>query len=440
MDDTIPGNARASTIHEEGDASALASAMSKAGWRLMPLLILAFVINGLDRTNVGFAALTMKQDLGLTATQFGYGAGLLFVTYCLLEIPSNLAMYRFGASRWLARILVSWGILAAATGFVVGPTSFYVVRLLLGAAEAGFTPGVVFLLTLWFPNSYRTRMMAWFMAAIPLSSMVGGPLSVGLLQMMNGVAGLAGWRWMFIIEGLPATVLGFAFLLMLADEPRQARWLSPVEKRALQAALAVEHSTSDARKRFLPALRDARMYILALALFGITLGSFGIVIWLPQMLKMHSVPVGQIGWLSAIPYLFGTLGMLLWSWLVDRRGHRIRHTVTACILAGVALAVSTMFGSLAVLIVAITAALIGISAGRSIFWTIPSLFLAGQAAAGGLALINCVGAFGGFVGPYMMGVLVDRTGSFEAGITALATVLVLSAFLLVSLRIFMQDR
>src|SRR5580698_7674509 len=197
MDDTIPGNP-ASIIHEEGDASALASAMSKAGWRLMPLLILAFVINGLDRTNVGFAALTMKQDLGLTATQFGYGAGLLFVTYCLLEIPSNLAMYRFGASRWLARILVSWGILAAATGFVVGPTSFYVVRLLLGAAEAGFTPGVVFLLTLWFPSSYRTRMMAWFMAAIPLSSMVGGPLSVGLLQMMNGVAGLAGWRWMFI--------------------------------------------------------------------------------------------------------------------------------------------------------------------------------------------------------------------------------------------------
>ncbi|MBB5511128.1 MFS family permease [Paraburkholderia sp. JPY681] len=223
------------------------SAVRKAAWRFIPLLALAYFFNYLDRTSVGFAALTMNHDLGLSATQFGWGAGIMFAGYCLFEVPSNLALYRFGARRWFARIMITWGFFAAATALAVGPKSFYVIRLLIGIGEAGFFPGVIFFLAVWFPAGYRTRVLAWFTVSTPLSSLVGGPLSAGLLH-MHGVLGLAGWRWMFIVQGLPACVLGFLVLKMLADKPADAKWLSHEERQALQGAFDREAASGQKKK------------------------------------------------------------------------------------------------------------------------------------------------------------------------------------------------
>ena len=250
-------------------------AVRKAAWRFIPLLALAYFFNYLDRTSVGFAALTMNRDLGLTATQFGWGAGIMFAGYCICEVPSNLALYRFGARRWLARIMITWGLMAAATALAVGPTSFYVIRLLLGIGEAGFFPGVIFFLAVWFPASYRTRVLAWFTVSTPLSSLVGGPLSSWLLQ-LDGVLGLAGWKWMFIAEGLPACLLGYLVLKLLADKPADAGWLSTDERYALQSAFDREGSSAQKKKDFRAALKDVRVYVLAMISFGFTMGSYGI--------------------------------------------------------------------------------------------------------------------------------------------------------------------
>lgn len=420
------------------DATALQSAIRKVTWRTIPLLSLAFLFNYLDRTSVGFAAITMRHDIGLSATQFGYGAGIMFATYCLFEVPSNLALHKFGGRRWLARIMISWGLAAAATAFVVGPQSFYAVRLLLGTAEAGFYPGVLYYLTIWFPKEYRTRAFSWFAVAVPVSSLVGGPLSAWLLH-LDGVGGLAGWQWMFIIEGLPATILGFFILAMLSDVPEKASWLSEEERNALTARLSADAQGSSSRHRFLPVLRDPRVYILALTSFSFTLASYGLGIWLPQIISGFGVSTYVVGWLSAIPYLFGTAGLLAWAAYVDRRGRRMLHVALACGMAAVALALSGAFSSLRALMVVMTVAVVGISSARVIFFTIPSLFLRGEAAAGGLALINCIGALGGWAGPYMLGYLLDRSGSFRSGLFAISGVMLFAAALPLSLRIMLKD-
>jgi len=387
-------------------------AINIAAWRFIPLLALAYFFNYLDRTSVGFAALTMNQDLGLTATQFGYGAGILFAGYCLFEVPSNLAMYRFGARRWLARIMLTWGLMAAATAFAVGPYSFYVIRFLLGVGEAGFFPGVIFFLTLWFPAQYRTRVLAWFTVSTPLSSLLGGPLSAWLLQ-FNGHLGLTGWQWMFIVEGLPACLLGVLVLKMLADKPHDATWLSAEQRNALQGALDREKTSTSKKKAFGVALRDPRVYLLSLISFGFTMGSYGIGIWLPQMLKAHGMSVTETGWWSAVPYFFATIGLLWWAGHVDRTGRRIANLATALVMAAVALGVSTYFDTLAPAMVGITMALICTISARTIIYTIPAKFLSGQAAAGGLALINSIGALGGFAGPYLVGAT-SRTRSIRS--------------------------
>lgn len=296
---TVPAHLT-STVQAEASTELQSRAMRKAAWRLIPLLALAYFFNYLDRTSVGYAALQMTGSLGLTAAQFGLGAGIMFVGYCLCEVPSNLAMYRFGARLWMARIMITWGVAAAATAFVVGPYSFYVVRFLLGVAEAGFFPGVIFFLTLWFPARYRTRVLAWFTVATPISFLVGGPLSIWLLQ-MHGVWGLEGWQWMFIIEGLPACVLGFVTLRLLANRPDEAKWLSTEEREALKEMVASEGTKSEKNHGFRDALKDPRVWILSLITFSFTLGTYGIGIWLPQMLKSQGVEFGMIGWIAAIP-------------------------------------------------------------------------------------------------------------------------------------------
>jgi len=413
-------------------------AIKTAAWRFIPLLALAYFFNYLDRTSVGFAALTMNHDLGLSATQFGYGAGIMFAGYCLCEVPSNLAMYRFGARRWLARIMITWGLMAAATAFAVGPYSFYAIRLLLGIGEAGFFPGVIFFLTLWFPAHYRTRVLAWFTVSTPLSSLVGGPLSAWLLQ-FDGHLGLAGWQWMFIVEGLPACLLGVVVLKMLAGKPQDAKWLPQAQRDALQGALDREKTGTSKKKALGIALRDPRVYLLSLISFGFTMGSYGIGIWLPQMLKAHGMSVTETGWMSAVPYFFATIGLLWWAGHVDRTGRRISNLSMALMMAAVALGISTYFDSLAPAMVGITMALIGTISARTIFYTIPAKFLSGQAAAGGLALINSIGALGGFAGPYLVGYIKDTFHSFNAGMLALAVVLLVTTGLAMSIRFFLKD-
>jgi MFS family permease len=408
---------------------------AKIGWRLMPVLILSYIFNYLDRNNVGFAGLTMNQAIGLTATQFGFGAGIFFLGYCLLEIPSNLALYRVGARVWLSRIMISWGLVSAATALAVGPNSFYVLRLLLGVAEAGFFPGVAFYLGTWFPSQYRTRMIAWFMVAIPVSSVIGSPLS-GWLLGMDGILGLAGWQWMFIIEGLPVVVIGISLLWLLADRPEDVTWLNDDERRVVRDRLAAEQRPREVR-RFALAIRDVRVLLLALVQFGFLVGSYAIGIFLPLILREGQLTDLQIGFVSSGCYIVAVIGMIVWAGHVDRGGSKVLNLSASCALAACGFLGAILFaGNFWASVAAITVAVTGVNGARAIFWTIPPRFLTGMAAAGGLAFINSIGTTGGFVGPYVFGWLTDETGSFSAGLLAMSGFLVLAAVLAWSLRRF----
>ena len=411
-------------------------AFSKVAWRFLPVLTIAYVLNYLDRTSVGFAALTMNRDLGLTAYEFGWGAGLLFASYSIFEIPSNLTLYRFGARRWIARIMITWGIIAAANAFIVGPTSFYIVRLLLGAAEAGFFPGITFFLAAWFPAQYRARVLAWFLVAIPVSSVIGGPIS-GLLLQLEGLLGLAGWQWMFLVEGLPASVVGLFILRMLSDRPEDAEWLSAEERAAVVSMLA-EDQQDRPRHSLISAVADARILILTAIQFSYTLGSYGVGIWLPQILKTHGLSNLAVGFVSAVPYLFASVAMLDWAAYVDRAGRRILNLTLGFLMATIGLVLSVGWTDLMPALIGLTIALVGVTSARAIFWTVPTSFLTGQGAAGGLAFISTIGSLGGFVGPFLIGWIKDATGSFILGLVAMAAVLAVTTVLSAMLRFLLR--
>lgn len=412
------------------------NAMRKNAWRLLPLLTLAFIFNYIDRTSVGFAALTMNKDLGLSPVQFGWGAGVLFAGYCLFEIPSNLALYKYGARRWLARIMITWGLAAAATALVQGPTSFYILRLLLGIAEAGFFPGVTFFLACWFPAEYRVRVLAFFMLGVPISSVIGGPMSTYLLE-LNGLLGLHGWQWMFLVQGLPAVLIGFAVLAYLRDDPKDAYWLT-AEERSELIQMLYEEPREKPKKALFSALKDGRVLLLAAIQFGFVLGSYGIGIWLPLILKGRGFTTVTVGFLSTIPYLAAIVGMLLWAKVVDRSGKKIVNLMSACLLGAAGLGLSAMADSFAMELLGISLAVVAVSSARAIFWTIPTRFLTGVAAAGGLAFINSIGTLGGWAGPTLVGALKQSTGTFSAGIWAMAAILVVSATLTASLTLLVK--
>jgi MFS family permease len=418
--------ARKGTVVPSQMDAALHSAVRKNAWRLLPILTLAFIINFIDRTSIGFASLTMNKDLGITATEFGFAAGVLFAGYCLFEVPSNLALYRYGARIWLARIMVTWGLVAAATAFVTGPISLYVLRFLLGVFEAGFTPGVTFLLAAWFPHQYRMRILTWFFLAVPVSSVVGGPLS-GLLVGIDA-AGLRGWQWMFIIEGLPACIVGLALLRILTDRPNDAKWLTPTERLALVTTLEQEPRPGPQRT-LLSALWDKRVLLLTMIQFGFVLGSYGIGIWLPQILRQFDLISAEIGFISAVPYVFACGGMLLWGWAATFLGGAVANLVLSCLVSVAGLVFSVTYQSLIPALAGLTISLIGVNSARAIFWTIPPRFLTGRAAAGGMAFINSIGALGGFAGPFLMGWLRATTGSFTTGILVMGGFLLLSSAL-----------
>jgi MFS transporter, ACS family, tartrate transporter len=407
---------------------------NKVAWRLLPVLTIAYVFNYLDRNNIGFAALTMNRDVGLTATQFGRGAGVLFVGYCFLEVPSNMILYRVGARRWLSRIMISWGLISAATIFVEGPWSFYLLRFLLGAGEAGFFPGVAFFLGHWFPAEYRTRVIAWFMVAIPVSSVIGGALSGALLQ-MDGLLGLAGWKWLFIVEGLPVAVLGLVVLAVLTERPEEASWLTDDEKRVIREGVSGEVRHREIRQ-LLPALKDPRVLILGAVQFGFLVGSYGVGIWLPQIIKLGHLSNLQIGFVTSGVYAVASASMILWANHVDRGGNKVVNLALSCALGGVGLLGAVVTENFWLSLAGLTLSLAGINAARGIFFTIPMRFLTGIALAGGIAFINSIGTAGGFVGPYAVGWLTDETGSFTAGLAFMAAFLLASAALAWSLKFF----
>ncbi len=401
---------------------------AKIAWRVMPILTVSYVLNYLDRTNIAFASLTMNRAIGLSQTQLGIGAGIFFLGYCLLEMPSNVVLYRVGARVWLSRIMISWGLVSALTALAVGPTSFYLLRLLLGAAEAGFFPGVAFYLSTWFPAEYRTRIIAWFMVAIPISSVVGGPAS-SLFLAMDGVWGVAGWQWLFILEGIPAVMAGIALLWFVAERPEDATWLTEDERRIVRERLAAEQRPKAVHKLSV-ALRDPRVLTLAGVQFGFLVGSYGIGIFLPQILKTGVLSDIQIGFVTSACYAVASAVMIVWAGRVDRRGNKVGNLAAACVVAaaGFVVAIGTS-GSLWTSVIGVTIAVSGVNAARALFWTIPPRFLTGLAAAGGLAFINSVGTAGGFVGPFVMGWLTDETGSFSAGLLAMGGFLLLAAAL-----------
>jgi ACS family tartrate transporter-like MFS transporter len=388
------------------------------------------VVAYLDRVNVGSAALTMNKDLGLSPEIFGLGAGIFFWGYFLFEVPSNIILEKVGARLWICRIMLTWGVVSMANAFATGPVSFYVVRFLLGLAEAGFFPGMVLYLTYWFPSEHRARLIALFLAAVPLANVIGAPLSGYILQ-MDGYRQLHGWQWLFLIEGAPSILLGLAILWVMPNGPADAKWLDDAERSEIASALAAEPHPE--HTRLLPMFLDPRVWLLAIPDFGIVLGLYGINLWLPQIIREMGYSILQTSFIGALPYLAAVFVMVLWGLSSDRRHERIWHVATASLLgAGGLIAAALLHGHVAVL-VSLTVAVCGTYAALAVFWTLPPSFLGGTAAAGGIALINSISNLGGSAGPTIMGLAKQVTGSFAAGMGALALGMIIAAVMVVAI-------
>jgi len=414
---------------------ALTGIMTKITWRILPFLMVSYFIAFIDRVNAGFAALQMNHDIGLTQAAFGLGGGLFYVTYVLFEIPSNLAMKKVGPRLWIARIMVSWGLVSAAMAFVTGPNSFYAVRLLLGAAEAGFFPGVILYLTYWFPRAYRARIVAIFMVAIPVSSFLGSPISAALLQ-VDGVLGLRGWQWMFILEAVPAVLLGLATIFVLPDRPSSARFLSPAERELVERALATEaeSDTTTTRHASLWAIMSDK-YVLAASFIyaGASGASQCLSLWQPQIIKSFGLTNMQTGLLNSIPFGIASVLMIIWGRTSDRSGERIWHTAIPLALLAASLTASLATNSLAptilILCVAVTATYIV----KGPFWALSTEWLWAGSAAAGIAQINAIGNIGGFIGTWLLGVIKDATGSYPLGLLPLAAISAVGCLLVLTI-------
>jgi MFS transporter, ACS family, tartrate transporter len=402
-------------------------------WRLVPFLFLLYIVAYLDRINLGFAALQMQQQLGFTDSMYGLGAGIFFAGYFLFQVPSNLVLVKVGARRWIAILMVTWGIISASMCLVSGPRSFYVLRFLLGAAEAGFFPGVILYLKSWFPARVRARTVARFMTAAPLSGVVGGPLSGALLG-LHEKGGLAGWQWMFLLEGIPAILLGALAWMFLVDSPSLASWMGPEQKQWLQNTFDRERAET-ANVAGAGAIRFWPILILALVYFGLNSVSYGISLWLPNLIKsLAGMSNLAIGMLSAIPYVAAAVAMVIVGLHSDRSGERRWHTAAPALAGAGALAIAAHSNSVGGTIALISVAVLGVFSMLGPFWAMPSALLSGTAAAVGIALINSVGNLGGFFGPYMIGVVRNSTGSFKGGLLVVSGALAVSGCLALTLK------
>jgi D-galactonate transporter len=397
------------------------STIRAISWRLIPFLVLAYLFSYLDRVNLGFSALTMNEELKFTPLNFAWGAGIFFIGYFIFEVPSNLALEKFGASRWIARIMVTWGIISALMAAVSGVWSFYTLRFLLGVAEAGFFPGIILYLTYWYPAQYRARFLAAFAVAVPVSTVIGAPIS-GLLLGLDGVWGLKGWQWLFIIEGLPSVLLGIVTWFYLTDRPEHATWLTAQQKAWLASRLNAEVAAKQAAKHMTlrEALTSPKVIMLSLIYFCFVAALYGMQFWLPQIVKAFGLTNAQTGFVTAIPYLFGTVAMILWARRSDFTRERVFHVGAPFFLIAVALGASAYITDPTMTMVVLTLAAIGIFCIFGVFWTLPTAWLSGTAAAGAIALINSIGNLAGFGGPYLIGWVKEATGSTSTGLLVLA--------------------
>jgi D-galactonate transporter len=402
-------------------------------WRLIPFLMFCYVAAYLDRVNIGFAKLQMLDDLKFSETVYGLGAGVFFIGYFLFEVPSNLVMQRVGAKIWIARIMITWGVISAAFSLVSTPTQYYVLRFLLGAAEAGFYPGVIFYLMSWYPAHRRSQIIALFMVAIPVAGIIGGPLSGWIMQAFNGAHGMAGWKWMFIIEAVPSLVLGVMTLFFLDNNPSQAKWLTPEQKAHIQRALEIPVR---AHARILSTVgnvfSDPRMLLLAVIYFCVIMGQYGLTFWMPTLIKASGVQgVVNIGLLSAIPYGVAVIAMLSLGRSSDRTGERRWHLIVPMLMGAVGYTIAALAGhNVPLALVGLSLAAAGVMTPGPLFWALPSAFLVGSAAAAGVAAINAFAGLAGFVSPYFIGWLRDLTQSSTIAMYVSAVVLVIGAGLI----------
>lgn len=423
--------------------SDLTTATAKVAKRLIWFLAVLYFINYLDRTNISFAGPNgMNDALGLSATAFGLASGIFFIGYLLLEVPSNMALHRFGARRWIARIMVSWGIVATIMTWVPSAGWLYGLRFLLGIAEAGFFPGVILYLTFWFPQRDRARVTALFMTAIPLSTAIGSPLSSWIISTGHGVFGLEGWRTMFLIEGVPAIVFGVACWFYLTDKPKDATWLTAGERTALQTAMDNDDDAKSAQFHISvrQSLTRGRVWALAFVYFGGVYGLYALGFFLPTIIKGFEKQYGthygliERGFINAIPYVLGLAAMLFWARHGDRTKERVWHVAGPLFLGGVTIPVALYLGDPVAAMVAVSLCAIGIMSFLPVFWALPTTFLSGAAAASGIALINSVGNTSGFAAPYVTGWLADVTGSQKTGLWVVGGVMVVAAVITLLLR------
>jgi MFS transporter, ACS family, tartrate transporter len=405
--------------------------ISKLLWRLLPFLFLLYVVAYLDRINVGFAALQMRQELGFSDNVYGLGSGIFFVGYFVFQLPSNLALQRVGARRWIGLLMMLWGCISASNMFVTTPRSFYTLRFLLGAAEAGFFPGIILYFRSWFPAEARARVVALFMTAGPVSGIIGGPISGALLG-LHHVRGLSGWQWLFLMEGIPAIMLGCVAFLFITDRPANAKWLSSEQRAWLaqtlhdeeQAAAAISNSAVNGKSSAYEAFLNPRIWLFAFVYFGLNTCAYGVSLWLPVALRsLTGVSNFRLGLLSTIPYATAALVMVLVGAHSDRTGERRWHVAIAAIASAVALALAGYATNIAWLVIAFSVAMIGVQSMNGPFWAMPSKLLSGAAAAAGIALINSVGNLGSGFGPYWIGHLRGATGDFRAGLLSVAGIL-----------------
>jgi MFS transporter, ACS family, tartrate transporter len=398
--------------------------------RIIPFVMLLYFVSFLDRVNVGFAAMTMNKAIGLSPTAFGLGGGLFFIGYFLFEVPSNLILHKVGARLWIARVMVTWGIVSAASAFVIGPNTFYVLRFVLGVAEAGFFPGIILYLSLWFPARQRAMAAAWFMAAAPISTAIGSPIS-GAIMKLPPLAGLADWQMLYVLEAVPAIILSFVVLKYMTDTPSKAHWMQPEEREWLIARLKVEAGARESHAGHtagaLSALRDPRVLALALIYFGTSAGLYTLGLWAPLIIRQYGFGSFETGLIAGIPSVLAVVAMVLWAKHSDRTEERTWHVVIPCVVACLGFVFVGQATTALTVILALVIVNIGISAAKAPLWAMPSMFLSGAGAAAGIAMINSVGNLGGFVGPFVIGWLKNVTGSYSAGLYVVAATLAVSA-------------
>lgn len=411
-------------------------------WRLIPLIFAMMFFNYLDRINIGFAALQMNQQLGFNPAVFGFAGSVFFAGYMLLEVPSNMVLHRIGARRWIARILITWGVVATVTAFVWNDYSFYVLRFGLGLMEAGFLPGVAVYLTKWFPERYRARAVGGYIIAGSFSAVLGGPISTTIMTYANGAGGLQGWQWMFILEGIPAVLLGLLTLKLLTERPSDATWLSSEQRNWLERTLDAERRLVGDAKHFsiLAVARDIRVWTLA-CLFGCALvGIYGLFLWLPQIVKsLGNLSLVEVGFLSAVPPLMGVLGTIIISKNSDRTGDRKKHLAFVYAMSAIAIAGSAFAPNPVISYVLLCVTGLFIYAGNPLFWSLAASFRTGAAGAATIALINTIAQFGGLIGPWSIGLVRQYTGDFHFALLTIAGFLIIAVIIALTMRITPSD-